>query len=48
METYQHVLPAMQADAARTYEQLATPVPPAAADPVERRRNSRKNTTDRR
>jgi integrase len=48
IQTYQHVLPGMQADAARTYEQLATPVPPAAADPVERRRSSRKNTTDRR
>ena len=29
IQTYQHVLPGMQADAARTYERLATPVPPA-------------------
>ena len=45
IETYQHVLPGMQADAARTYEQLTAPVPPGRAEPVERRRNSRKNTT---
>jgi integrase len=45
IETYQHVLPGMQADAARTYQRLAAPVPPAHPRPVERRRNSRKNTT---
>ena len=42
--TYQHVLPGMQADAARTYQRLATPVPPGNNEPVEHRRNSRKNT----
>ena len=36
IQTYQHVLPGMQADAARTFELLATPIPPARADPVER------------
>jgi integrase len=44
IETYQHVLPGMQADAARTYERLARPVPPAPINTVERRRNSRRNT----
>lgn len=44
IETYQHVMPGMHADAARVYEQLARPVPPAEIDPVERRRNSRRNT----
>ena len=48
IETYQHVLPGMQADAARTYQQLASPVPPRKAQPVERRRNSRRNTASRR
>ena len=43
IETYQHVLPGMQADAARTYERLATPVPPAPNKSAERRRNSRRN-----
>ncbi len=32
MQTYQHVLPGMHADAARTYERLATPTPPAKTD----------------
>ena len=45
IETYQHVLPGMQADAARTYQRLATPVPPGNGAPVEHRRNSRKNIT---
>jgi integrase len=45
IETYQHVLPGMQADAARLYQQLTSPVPPCIAKPVERRRNSRRNTT---
>jgi integrase len=44
IDTYQHVLPGMQADAARTYQRLATPVPPAPTHPVERRRNNRKHT----
>jgi integrase len=43
MQTYQHVLPGMQADAARTTELLARPVPPAEADTVERRGNKRRN-----
>jgi hypothetical protein len=42
MQTYQHLLPGMQADAARTTERLARPVPPATADTVERRRNTRR------
>jgi hypothetical protein len=42
IETYQHVMPGMQADAARVYEAL---VRPAAISPVERRRNARRNTT---
>jgi integrase len=44
IETYQHVLPGMQADAATIYERLATPVPPGVTKPVERRRNNRGNT----
>jgi integrase len=43
METYQHVLPGMQADAGRTTEQLARPVPPTETKTVERRGNTRKN-----
>jgi integrase len=38
MQTYQHLLPGMQADAARTTERLARPAPPPPADTVERRR----------
>lgn len=50
IQTYQHVLAGMQADAARTYERLTAPVPPAVADPVERRGverrgNARRGTT---
>jgi integrase len=41
IDTYQHVLPGMQADAARIYEQIARP---AATSAVERRRNGRRNT----
>jgi integrase len=37
IETYQHVMPGMQADAARLYEALAKP---ARTDPVDRRRNT--------
>jgi hypothetical protein len=44
MQTYQHLLPGMQDDAARTTERLARPVPPAAAGTVEHRRNSRRNS----
>ena len=44
IETYQHVLPGMQADAATIYERLATPVPPGVTKSVERRRNNRGNT----
>ena len=44
MQTYQHLLPGMQADAARTYERLARPVPPAKVDTAERRRNTRRKT----
>jgi integrase len=40
IETYQHVLPGMQADAARVYEALAKP----ATSPVERRGNARRNS----
>ncbi len=43
METYQHVMPGMQADAARVYEELARPAPPVSY-PGERRRNTRRNT----
>ena len=45
IETYQHVLPGMQADAARTYQRLTAPVPPGRGEPVERRTNSRRSTT---
>ena len=45
IETYQHVLPGMQADAARVFEQLIVPgVLPAATSPVEGRKNRRKKT----
>jgi len=44
MSVYQHILPGMQADAARTYGRLTNPVPPAATDPVERRGNGRRKT----
>jgi hypothetical protein len=43
IQTYQHVLPGMQTDAARNCQRLATPVPPASVNPVERRRTSRRN-----
>jgi integrase len=38
IQTYQHLLPGMQADAARTYERLIKHAPPAP-----RRRNTRRN-----
>ena len=44
MQTYQHILPGMQADAARTYERLANPTPPANSNTVEPRRNTRKKS----
>jgi integrase len=44
MQTYQHLLPGMQADAARATERLARPVPPPADETGESRRNRRRNT----
>ena len=44
MQTYQHVLPGMQADAARSTERLAKPAPPPEADTGERRGNPRRKT----
>jgi integrase len=44
IHTYQHLLPGMQADAARTVERLTQPVPPPTTDTVERRRNTRRKT----
>lgn len=41
IDTYQHVMPGMQADAARVYEALAKPT---STSPGERRGNSRRNT----
>ncbi|MCB1256758.1 MAG: site-specific integrase [Microthrixaceae bacterium] len=47
IQTYQHVLPGMQADAADTAERLTQPRPkakePIESDTVERRRNTRRN-----
>jgi hypothetical protein len=42
MHTYQHVRPGMQADAARSTERLAKPVPPPASETGERRGNRRR------
>lgn len=45
IETYQHVLPGMQADAARVFEQLIVPgVLPGTKSPVEGREKRRKKT----
>jgi len=48
IQTYQHVIPGMQADAAAAYERLADPNPaskkPAKNDTAERRGNARRNT----
>ena len=45
IETYQHVLPGMQADAARVFEHLIVPgLLPADKPPVEAREKRRKNT----
>lgn len=47
IQTYQHLLPGMQADAADIAERLAAPSPTPtkqpASDTVERRRNTRRN-----
>ncbi len=47
IQTYQHLLPGMQADAAGIAERLAAPAPKAKNRPtretVERRRNGRRN-----
>ena len=39
MQTYQHVLPGIQADAARSTERLAKPIPPPAADTLAGKRH---------
>jgi len=45
IETYQHVLPGMQADAARVFEHLVVPgLLPAEPKPVEAREKRRKKT----
>jgi integrase len=44
MQTYQHVLPGMQADAARSTERLAKPAPPPGRATGERRGNRRRKT----
>jgi hypothetical protein len=51
IDTYQHVLPGMQADAARTFEQLLAPAPPPSRskpgeDPVEGPRENRRTTVE--
>ena len=46
IDTYQHVLPGMQADAARVFEQIVAPVLPPSPDSREKTRlKRRKNTT---
>ena len=44
IQTYQHLLPGMQADAALAVERIAKPVPPAAGHTGEPRRNARRKT----
>jgi integrase len=44
MQTYQHVLPGMQADAALVAQRLASPVPTREVSTVEHRRNARRTT----
>ena len=45
IETYQHVLPGMQADAAKLFATLIAPgVLPTAGPPVESRKKPRKKT----
>ena len=45
IQTYQHLLPGMQADAARTYARITEAVPTRPTDTVERRGNNRRNST---
>jgi len=44
IQTYQHLLPGMGADAAARFERLAGPVPTDPSKTVERRGNNRRNT----
>jgi integrase len=44
MQTYQHVLPGMQTDAARSTERLAKPLPPPECDTGEHRGNRRRKS----
>lgn len=44
IQSYQHLLPGMGAEAARTVERLVGPVPTTDRDTVERRGNNRRNT----
>ncbi len=44
IQTYQHLLPGMQADAARSTERLAKPVPPPESDSGEGRGNRRRKS----
>jgi integrase len=44
IQTYQHLLPGMGAEAARSFERLAGPVPTTDPDTVERRGNNRRST----
>ena len=44
MQTYQHLLPGMQADAALVAERLCQPVPTTESRAVERRGNSRRKS----
>jgi Phage integrase family len=50
IDTYQHVLPGMQADAARTFEQLLTPppLPPSRSSREKTRLQRRENTAAQR
>jgi integrase len=45
IETYQHVLPGMQADAARIFEQLVVPGPPPVEPTREKTREKRRKKT---
>ena len=44
MQTYQHLLPGMQADAATATERLAKPAPPSASGTGEHRGNRRRKS----
>jgi integrase len=48
IQTYQHLLPGMGADAAARFERLARPVPTDDPDTGERRGNNRRTTAYRR